>query len=143
MAKKKTAKKRPAKKKATAKRKKKSTKKKPVNKSEAIRAYFKTHKTAGAKEVQAALARKGITVSEGLVNNVKSNAKKKKKKTARKKVKVRVVKKAAERSPIEDVKEAGSLMLKAVELVISAGAAEAKQLIGTASEIVNKARTED
>ena len=65
------------------------------------------------------------------------------KKAARKKVKVRVKKKAAERSPVEDMKEAGSLMVKAVELVISAGAAEAKQLISTASEIVKKTRTED
>jgi hypothetical protein len=71
---------------------------------------------------------------------VKTNAKKK---TVAKKKKVQVAEQPAERSPVEDMKEAGNLMIKAVELVISAGAAEAKQLISTASEIVKKTRTED
>ena len=135
MAKKKTPAKRPAKKPVT--KKKTAAKKTSVNKSEAIRDYLKTHKNAGPKEIRMALAKKGIKVTDALVSNVKSNAKKK---TVAKKAKVRVAKKPAERSPVEDMKEAGSLMIKAVELVISAGAAEAKQLISTASEIVKKAQ---
>jgi arginine repressor len=140
MAKKKTVKKKPARKKTVAK-KKRAAKKKPVNKSQAIRDYLKTHKNAGSKEVQAALAKKGIKVTAALVSNVKSNAKKKK--NTGTKVKVRVVKKAVERTPLQELKEAGSLMVKAVELVMSAGAAEAKQLISTAAEIVKKAQGED
>ena len=117
--------------------KKRTAKKGAVNKSQSIRDYLNTHKNTGPKEVQAALAKKGIKVTEALVSNVKTNAKKK---AAAKKVKVRVATKPVEHTPLQDMKEAGSLMVKAVELVISAGAAEAKQLISTASEIVKKAQ---
>ncbi len=43
-----------------------------VNRSQAIRDYYKTNPKAKAKEVVDALAKKGITVSVGLVNIVKS-----------------------------------------------------------------------
>ncbi len=43
-----------------------------VNRSQAIRDYYKANPTAKAKEVVDALAKKGITVSVGLVNIVKS-----------------------------------------------------------------------
>jgi hypothetical protein len=42
------------------------------NKSQAIRDYFKVNKKAKTSEVIDALAKKGITVTVGLVNNVKS-----------------------------------------------------------------------
>ena len=43
-----------------------------VNKSEAIRNYYKSNPTAKTKEVVDALAKQGITVTTGLVTNVKS-----------------------------------------------------------------------
>ena len=44
-----------------------------VNKSQAIRAYFKQHGNVSPKEVVEALAKEGIEVATGLVSNVKSN----------------------------------------------------------------------
>ena len=47
--------------------------KKPgVNKSKAIRDYYKAHPKAKTQEVVDALGKKGITVTTGLVTNVKS-----------------------------------------------------------------------
>jgi len=44
-----------------------------INKSQAIRDYYKLNRKATTQEVIDALAKKGITVSVGLVTNVKSN----------------------------------------------------------------------
>ena len=125
-------------------KKKTAKKNKAVNKSQAIRDYLKTDKNAGPKEVQSALAKKGIKVTDALVSNVKSNAKKKKKKkAARKNVKVRGSKKSAKHTPLQDVRQAGDLLLQAVELVAKAGAKEAQQLVIAASEVVKKIRSVD
>lgn len=43
-----------------------------INKSEAIRTYYKTHRKAKAQEVVDGLAKEGVTVSISLVNTVKS-----------------------------------------------------------------------
>jgi hypothetical protein len=51
-----------------------------VNKSQAIRDYLKANRKAKAPEVVDALAKQGITVTIGLVNNVKSKGKKRRKK---------------------------------------------------------------
>ena len=48
-----------------------------VNKSEAIRNYYKSNPKAKTKEVVDALAKQGITVTTGLVTNVKSTHNKK------------------------------------------------------------------
>ena len=48
-----------------------------VNKSEAIRDYYKLNPKAKTKDVVDALAKKGITVTTGLVTNVKSTHNKK------------------------------------------------------------------
>jgi hypothetical protein len=48
-----------------------------INKSEAIRDYYKLNPKAKTSEVVDALAKKGITVSVGLVTNVKSTHNKK------------------------------------------------------------------
>ena len=48
-----------------------------VNKSEAIRNYYKSNPKAKTKEVVDALAKQGITVTVGLVTNVKSTHNKK------------------------------------------------------------------
>ncbi len=47
-----------------------------VNLSAAIKTYLAKHEDAGPKEVIAALAKKNIVVSTGLVSNVKTNLKK-------------------------------------------------------------------
>ena len=60
-----------------------------------------------------------------------------------KKVKVRVTKKAPERTPLQDVRHAGDLLTQAVELVVKAGAKEAQQLVSTASEVVKKIRSSE
>ncbi len=125
-------------------------KKKSVNKSATIRKYMAKHRKAGPKEVQAALAKKGIDVSEGLISNVKyavvANQKKttskkpalRKKKVAKKRKAVR--KRATRTKPLEDVKQASELMFHAVELVMKAGAKEAKQLVNMAADMVKKIR---
>src|SRR5580698_11481458 len=43
-----------------------------VNKSQAIRAYFKAHKKAKPQEVVDALAKKGITTTTNYVSNLKA-----------------------------------------------------------------------
>ena len=59
-----------------------------VNKSEAIRDYYKSNPKAKASEVVDALGKKGVTVTVGLVNNVKSahNKKRAAKKAAKSQV---------------------------------------------------------
>ena len=61
-----------------------------VNKSEAIRNYYKSNPKAKTKEVVDALAKQGITVTVGLVTNVKSTHNKKQaaKRAAKKAAKV-------------------------------------------------------
>ena len=123
-------------------------KKKSVNKSAAIRAYLAKSKNARPKQVKAALAKKGIQVSEALVSNVKSamasgNKGPAKKKTTKKKVggkRTTTRKKADTTNPLDDVKHAGDLMFQAVELVMKAGAKEAKQLVTMAADMVKKIR---
>lgn len=51
-----------------------------TNKSQAIRDHFKANRKATAPEVVAALKEKGITVTEGLVYNVKGKIKGRRKK---------------------------------------------------------------
>lgn len=60
-----------------------------VNKSQEIRSYLADHPDASAKDVVAALAGKGITINEGLVNNVKSSSRKRDGAGGRRRVKVR------------------------------------------------------
>lgn len=69
------------KKKKTVKRKKK---KKGASKAQAVRDYLKTHKGASNKEVVAALAKKGIKISENYPSIVKSQSKSRKKKKRKK-----------------------------------------------------------
>lgn len=49
----------------------------PVNKSQSIRDYLTSKPTATPKEIVAALSEQGLTVTEGLVSNVKHNWQKK------------------------------------------------------------------
>ena len=43
-----------------------------VNKTKAVRDYFKTHKKATNQEVVAAMAKQGITITANYVGNIKS-----------------------------------------------------------------------
>lgn len=117
--------------------KKKTSRKKSVNKTQAILDYLAKNKAAGPAEVAAALTKKGIKVTPSYVSNVKSKGAKQAK---GKRIKVKVSKQTPESTPFEDVKHAGELMIKAVELVVAAGAKEAQQLVTTASDIVKKIR---
>ena len=134
--------------------KKKAVKKKAVNKSAEIRKYLARHPSAGPKSIQSALAAKGIQVSQALVSHVKysakagkasSNAKRAKKATTRKSKGAKKRKGTKRRStrtrPSDDLKQAGDLMRQAVDLVISAGAKEAKQLVSVAEEMVRTIRS--
>ena len=69
-----------------------------INKSQAIRDYFKLNPTAKAQEVVDALAKKDITVSVGLVNTVKSanNQKQAAKRATKKAAKTPATKQPAE-----------------------------------------------
>lgn len=104
-----------------------------VNKSAAIRDFLSDSPSAGPKEVQTNLAKRGIDVSEALVSNVKYNLSLKK---GRKKKRARG--RTANSKPMEDIRQAGDLMMQAVDLVVKAGAKEASQLVDMAVSMVKK-----
>ena len=95
-----------------------------VNKSQAIRDYLKAHRKARAPEVVDALAKEGITVTIGLVNNVKANSKKR-----RRAVKKVVATVAPTGIGVKEIKEALAF-IKAVGSVDAA-----KQALAAAVEI--------
>ena len=109
-----------------------------LNKSQAIRDFYKKNPNVGPTAIAKALqARYKTTFSPAQVSNVLSNASGKKKKVRRKtKRKVAVV----DSSPTTDLRAASDHLLQAVELVASAGAKEAKQLIAMAEKLVAKVR---
>ena len=103
----------------------KTVEKKPeVNRSQAIRDYLKANRKATAQDVVDALAKKGITVTVGLVTNVKSKSKKR-----RRAVKQVVAAVAPTGIGVTEIKAAFSF-LKAVGSV-----AVAKQALAAAAEI--------
>jgi len=97
------------------------TKTKKVNKSQAIRDYLEKKKDAGPKEVIAALKKKGIKVTIGLVSNVKTNSQTKPKK---------------QRKNRTSTKELGVSDLRAAAKLVKAlgGAKEAKAAIDALAE---------
>ena len=76
-----------------------------INKSQAIRDYYKSNPNAKAKEVVDALAKQGITVTVGLVTTVKS-------KHNKRQVAKRAAKKAAKTAATSPVAEAKSVEKK-------------------------------
>ena len=132
--KKKTASKKAAAKKTTPKK----TVKKKVSMSAEIRDYLEKKPAAGPKEVRTELAKKGIKVSEALVSNVKYQS-------SQKKPKRKVVTKpqTTESQPLEDLQEAGALMVQAVDLVLKAGGKEASQLVKMAVDVVRRINDEN
>ncbi len=97
-------------------------------------AYFAAHPAATTAEVIAALKKQGLSVSANYVSNVKSTKSKTKKKSA--------AGKAKKTSPVEDVKEAGSLMFKAIDLVLQAGVKEARAMVEMAGKMVDRVSDE-
>ena len=93
-------------------------KKARVNKSQAIRDFMAANPDAAPKDVEAALGKKGIKVSSGLVCTVRANAKDKPKKAAVKK------KVAAKKPPASDEISLGAL-LGAKKLAQQLGGVEA------------------
>ena len=103
----------------------KTVEKKPeVNRSQAIRDYLKANRKATAQEVVDALAKKGITVTVGLVTNVTSKSKKR-----RRAVKQVVAAVAPTGIGVKEIKEA----LTFIKTVGSEAAA--KQALAAAVEI--------
>ena len=123
-------------------------KKKSVSKSAAIRAYLTKSRAARPKEVKAALAKKGVEVSEAMVSKVMHNTATGKKRTAKNKPEKKKVSRkrkvardnAVSTEPLEDVMHAGDLMFQAVELVMKAGEKEAKRLVNMAADMVKRIR---
>lgn len=86
---------------------------KEVNKSAAIREYLKVHRRAKAKTVVAALAEKGIDVTETLVYAAKRKIKGKRK--------LRLAAAAVAKSNPNSTIDAITLVKKARELAVQAG----------------------
>jgi len=113
------------------------------SKSAAVRAYLQENPEAPNPQVVAALAEKGMEVSESLVSHARHAGGERKKRRRRKKKSVgraQGVKPQASASspPLEDLREAGELMVQAVDLVVKAGGKEAAQLVKMAVEMVKK-----
>jgi hypothetical protein len=103
--------------------------KRKVNKRAKILEYLDAHPDATGKVVSAELAKEGVKVSPEYVSTTKSSA--------RSNGKAKRGRKAGSTSG-GDMKQAGQLMVQAVELVMKAGYKEAQSLIEMAGEVVNK-----
>ena len=122
----------------------KTSAKKPP-KSAAIREELKKSRNGSPTEVAEKLNKKGVQVTAAYVSTIKASDKRKAKsgKRGRKagrpmgsKVQRQVT--ATSSTPVEDLKRASDLMLKAIDLVLKAGAKEARQLIGMAEQMVDR-----
>jgi hypothetical protein len=106
-------------------------KRRRVNKRAKILEYLGDHPEATGKTVSEELAKEGIRVSPEYVNTTKSAAKSngslKKGRRGRK-----------PGSPAQDMKQAGQLMVQAVDLVMKAGYQQAQSLVEMANEMVAK-----
>lgn len=124
--------------------KKKSPKPK-VSKTDAIRTALKETKGGSPSEVAQKLKKMGINVTPQYVSTIKANDKRRAQSGVPRRKPGRPAgsgAKAAATAPIEDLQEASELMLKAVELVLRAGATEAKQLVNMAEGMVARISTD-
>lgn len=131
-----------AKKKATA-----SSNGKKLSKTDAIRAALRESANGSPSEVAEKLNKQGIKVTAQYVSTIKANDKRRAESGAPRRKPGRpagsgkakaFTPAAASVSSTDDLKEASELMLQAVELVLRAGAKEAKQLIQVAEGMVDK-----
>ncbi len=134
-----------AKKKTTSK---KSTATRTVSKTKAIQDYLASQPAAKPAEVAAELKKQGVDVSPNYVSNIKSLKINKKKPTTKKKATTRkrhvtakkrpAAKPQREATPVDDVREAGSLMYQALDLVLKAGVKEARSMVEMADKMINR-----
>lgn len=127
--------------------KKKTTRKKTtakkVNKAQAIKDYLVAHPKALPADVAAELTKQGVPVTANYVSNIKSTKKKSTKKRATTKKKTATKKTAEEATPFENVKEAGSLMYQALDLVLKAGVKEARSMVDMADKMISRISDEE
>ena len=128
-----------AKKKAAAK--KSMSKAKAMSKTAAIREALKTSADGSPTEVAKTLNAKGIKVSAAYVSTIKASDKRKALSGSPVRRSGRPVgsgKNGVGQVPVGDLKEASSLLLKAVDLVLKSGPKEARELVGMAEQMVDK-----
>ena len=110
--------------------------KQPISKSAAIRKALKKSKNGSPTEIANVLNKQGVQVTAAYVSTIKASDKRKV--GAPKRKPGRPARNAAASTPVEDLKEASELMLKAVDLVLKAGGKEARQLVGMATQLVDR-----
>jgi hypothetical protein len=127
-----------------AKKKTQNSNGKKLSKTDAIRDALKNSANGSPSEVAAKLNKQGIKVTPQYVSTIKANDKRRAESGAPRRKPGRPAgtsKATAARTTAssgDDLKEASELMLHAVELVLRAGAKEARQLITMAEGVVDK-----
>ena len=119
---------------------------KKLSKTDAIRAALRQSANGSPSEVAEKLNKQGIKVTAQYVSTIKANDKRRAESGAPRRKpgrpagtgKAKAVRATTSASSNDDLKEASELMLHAVELVLRAGAKEAKQLIQVAEGMVDK-----
>jgi hypothetical protein len=119
---------------------------KKISKTEAIRVALKATKDGSPTLVAKKLNAQGIKVTPQYVSTIKASDKRKAQTGTPNRKPGRPVGSGGKNRltstngspPFEDLKQASELMLKAVELVLKAGAKEAKQLITMAEHMVDR-----
>ena len=122
----------------------KTAKKKRVSKTQAIRELLDKGENGSPTYIANALAKRGIKVSPAFVSTIKSQEKKKSglSNGRRSRTLSGRTKAAVATTPLDDLKQASDLLLRAVDLVLCAGAKEARQLINMAEQMVDKISSE-
>ncbi|MCA9267191.1 MAG: hypothetical protein KDA41_01910 [Planctomycetales bacterium] len=110
----------------------KTTRRKKPSKRAAILAYMEAHPAEGASAVAAAVTSQGIKVSAQYVSNVKASLKRGKKGAAGGR------KAGVGTTPSQDVKQAGQMLVEAIDLVMKAGYKEARALVELAGDVVSR-----
>jgi len=113
----------------------KKRRKRRVNKSALIREYVVNHPEMGPTAISEQLAKQKIKASPAYVSDIKA-----KMKTGGAAGKPGRKKKASASSPSQDMAQAGSLMMNAIDLVMQAGYKEARSMIDMASKMVERVR---
>ena len=120
----------------------KKTASKQITKTDAIREELKASKTGSPSEIAKKLVARGIKVTPEYVSTIKASDKRKalsgKPRRGPGRPAGSGMKNGSGATAPGDLKETSELMLKAVELVVKAGPAEAKQLINVAQQMVEQ-----
>ncbi len=123
----------------------KKTAAKTISKTAAIRDALKEIKNGSPTEIVKILNKKSVKVTPAYVSTIKASDKrlaksgKRGRKPGRPTGSTSKKKMAATSStPVEDLKQASELMLKAIDLVMKAGAKEARQLVTMAEQMVER-----